>query len=148
MLLDILRYAFAVLIGFASGAVVSGAVFAFISVIGVVPRFAQKTRTQAYVKTYETALTLGGIFGTIIGFTGLRLPIGAVATALASICIGIFYGSLAMSLAETLDVIPILTRRGRVSRGIFFFVLAIAFGKMVGALLYFLVPGFYSSGDM
>ncbi|MCL2357927.1 MAG: stage V sporulation protein AB [Defluviitaleaceae bacterium] len=148
MLIDILRHVFAILFGFASGMLISGAVFAFISVIGVVPRLAQKTRTNAHVKVYETAITLGGIFGTIAGFVQLRLPLGAFLAVPVGFATGIFYGSLAMSLAEVLDVIPIMTRRVRVLRGIFFFVLAIALGKMLGSLLYFLLPGFYDSGSM
>ncbi|MCL1863035.1 MAG: stage V sporulation protein AB [Defluviitaleaceae bacterium] len=137
-----------ILIGFGSGMVISGAVFAFITVVGVVPRFAQKTQTQAYVRSYETAITLGGIFGTVAGFARLSIPLGGVVLAFLSLCIGIFYGSLAMSLAEVLDVIPIMTRRGRVFRGIFFFVIAIALGKLVGSLLYFLVSGFYDAASM
>jgi stage V sporulation protein AB len=135
-------------IGLGSGMVVSGAVFAFITAIGIVPRFAQKTRTQAHCRIYETAITLGGIFGTIAGFVQLRVPLGGVVLAALSLCAGVFFGSLAMSLAEVLDVIPILTRRGRIERGIFFFVLAIAMGKVVGSLLYFLLPGFYDASSM
>ncbi|MCL1883975.1 MAG: stage V sporulation protein AB, partial [Defluviitaleaceae bacterium] len=128
MVPDIFKHLTSVIIGVASGMVVSGAVFAFITVVGVVPRFAQKTRTQAHCKLYESALALGGILGTLVGIVQIqaRLPLGGIIVAILSICIGIFYGSLAMSLAEVLDVIPILMRRGRVQRGIFFFVLAIA----------------------
>jgi len=87
----------------------------------------------------------GGIFGTLAGIFNFRIPIGAF-SAVISLCVGIFYGVLAMSLAETLNVIPILTRRGRVQKGMFFFVLAIALGKLCGSLIYFLVPGFYQTG--
>jgi stage V sporulation protein AB len=59
---------------------------------------------------------------------------------------GIFYGVLAMSLAEVLDMLPILSRRGGVRRGLYYFVLAVALGKTVGSLLYFLIPGFYDGG--
>lgn len=147
---DFLRHIIAVLIGFGAGVVVSGAVFAFITIIGVVPRLAQKTRTEAHCRLYESAITLGGILGTVAGIWRISLSLGAVfggiISAALALCIGIFYGALAMSLAEVLDVIPILTRRGRVSRGIFFFVLAIAIGKAVGSLLYFLVQGFHDAG--
>ena len=145
---EILRYVFAAAIGFSSGAVISGAVFAFISVIGVVPHLAQKTRTTGYAKFYETALTLGGIFGTIAGFASIRLPASGIIAVALSLCIGIFFGALAMSLAEVLDAFPILMRRARISRGIFFFVIAIALGKLAGSLLYFLVPGFFDAGSM
>ena len=145
---DFARHFLSVIIGFGSGMVISGAVFAFITVIGVVPRFAQKTRTQAHCKFYESAIALGGIFGTIAGIAQLRLPIGAIGAIIISLGVGIFYGSLAMSLAEVLDVMPIFMRRGRVQKGIFFFVLAIAMGKLIGSLLYFLIPGFYDSAHM
>lgn len=147
-MIDLLRHILAITIGFASGVVVSGAVFAFISVIGVVPRFAQKTNTRAHVKIYETALTLGGIFGTLTGLIDFRIPLGPLFAATLSLSVGIFYGSLAMSLAEVLDVIPILARRLRVARGIFFFILAIALGKMLGSLFYFLSTGFYDANAM
>ena len=133
----------AIFIGFGSGVVVAGAVFAFITVVGVVPRLAQKTKTQNFCRFYESAIALGGIFGTIAGLMQMRLPFGAVGAIVFSLLLGIFYGCLAMSLAEVLNVIPILTRRGNVRRGVYIFVLAIALGKMVGSLLYFFVPGFY-----
>ena len=144
--MEIFRYAVLILIGFASGTVVSGAVFAFITAIGVVPRLAQKTQTQSYVKWYESAIVAGGIFGTAAGLFNLYIPIGGVLIAVFGLSIGIFYGVLAMSLAEVLNVIPILSRRGRLQRGMFFFVLAIALGKLTGSLLHALVPGFYSPG--
>jgi len=41
-------------------------------------------------------------------------------------------------------VIPILTRRGRVERGMYYFVLAIAVGKLIGSLMYYMIPGFFT----
>ena len=54
-----------------------------------------------------------------------------------------FYGGLAVSLAEVFDVVPIFMRRARLLKGIVFFVTAIALGKTLGSLAYFLIPGFY-----
>lgn len=129
--------------GFASGIVVSGAVFAFITVIGVVPRMAEKTKTAAMVRLYEDSIMCGGIAGTVLTFTELCLPLGKTAAAVLSFCCGIFYGALAMSLAEVLDVIPVLTRRVRVRRGMYYFVLALALGKLLGSLMYYTIPGFF-----
>lgn len=137
-----------ILLGFGSGMVVAGAVFAFITVVGIVPRFAQKTKTVRHIKAYESAIVAGGIFGTIAGAVNLTLPIGSFAVVILSLGAGVFFGALAMSLAEVLNVIPILTRRGRIQQGMFFFVLAIALGKMCGSLLYFLVPGFFDAASM
>jgi stage V sporulation protein AB len=139
-----IKHTISVVIGFASGAVIAGGVFAFITMIGVVTRLAQKTKTQRQVRWYESAITVGGIAGTLAGLFQPYLPAGPIAAAAVSLCIGMFYGCLAMSLAEVLNVIPILSRRGNVARGMFFFILAIALGKMAGSLLYFTVPGFFT----
>jgi len=146
--MEVLKYSLVILIGVGAGIVVSGAVFAFITIVGVVPRLAQKTKTEKHIKIYESAIILGGIFGTITGVVNFILPIGSVAVVAISLANGVFFGALAMSLAEVLNVIPILTRRGRLQHGMFFFVLAIALGKFIGALLYFLLPGFYDAGSM
>ena len=60
-----------------------------------------------------------------------------IAAAAAGLFMGIFVGGLIMSLAEVLDVFPILLRRGRIQSGIPWMVLSIGIGKMLGAYLYF-----------
>lgn len=139
----LLKYIFLCLIGVGSGIVISGAVFAFIAIIGVVPRLAIKTNTKEYIKLYETFIIIGGILGASTIFFDYYIPIGNVLVILFSTAIGIFYGCLAVSLAEILDVIPILTRRTRLQKGIKYFILALALGKVTGSLLYYFVPGFY-----
>jgi len=141
MFSDVLSIVF----GFSSGVVVSGAVFAFITVVGVVPRMAEKTATIGRVRLYEESIMFGGIAGTVVMFFEFHLPIGRVLAALLSFCGGMFFGALAMSLAEVLDVIPILTRRGKVERGMYYFILAIAIGKLIGSLMYYMIPGFFTN---
>lgn len=141
--MEAVKHTLSVLIGFGSGVVISGAVFAFITMIGVVTRMAQKTHTQAYVKWYEAAISLGGLLGALGGLFTLRIPIGNWGVMLFAACNGVFYGCLAMSLAEVLNVIPILLRRSRIQKGMFFFILSIALGKLAGSLLYAMKPGFY-----
>jgi len=142
--MDILGHIALVVLGIGSGMVVAGAVFAFIAAIGVVPRLAQKTGTQANIKLYEASLMLGGMFGVSTDIINFHISIGAVFTALFAACVGIFIGVLSVSLAETLDVISIMARRIRLQKGLVYFMLAIALGKMGGSLLYALVPGFYT----
>jgi stage V sporulation protein AB len=143
--------------GFSAGLIISGAVFAFITVLGMVPRMAQKTKTTAHVKLYESAIVTGGLFGASTDLINYRLAAGTsglvlrAAAVFYSALIGIFYGCLAVSLAEVLNVIPILTRRARLQQTrppaqyMFLFVLAIALGKLVGSCLYHIVPGFFSN---
>ena len=144
--MTLIRQALAAVVGFGSGVVISGAVFAFITILGVVPRLAQKTRTTRHIKLYESAIMVGGISGTVVGLFAPTFNLGPLWLLPIGLAVGIFYGCLAMSLAEVLDVIPIMSRRARLQRGMFFLVLAIALGKLIGALLYFLVPGFYEPG--
>ena len=139
------RYIIAATVGFGSGAVAAGAVYAFISAIGVVPRLAQKTDTVRHIKLLESALMLGGMFAISSEIIRFEWSVGRVVTGFAALCTGVFIGALAMSLAETLDVLPIMTRRLHLQKGMVFFIIAIAAGKMCGALLHALVPGFYTA---
>ncbi len=140
---EILKNIVLICIGFSSGIVISGAIFAFIAIIGIVPRLAQKTDTVKKVRLYEEAIMWGGIYGGCTLIHDFHLPFPKIIVVFFSFAIGIFYGCLAVSLAEVLDVIPILTRRARVQEGVMYFLLSLALGKGIGALLYFFVPGFY-----
>lgn len=141
--MEILKIFLAILIAFGSGIIISGAVFAFIAIIGVVPRLAQKTRTETKIRLYEEAIIFGGIIGTFSMIFPFHIPIGQFFAVIYAGCVGIFFGCLAVSLAEILNVIPILTRRGNIKKGLKYFIVAIAIGKLVGSLLYSIIPGFY-----
>lgn len=75
-------------------------------------------------------------------FIRYRLPSVPLLPVLA-LCTGIFVGVLAMALTEVLNVIPILLRRTRLTKGLPWLILAFALGKVCGSLVYFLVDGFY-----
>ena len=147
-MVELIKHTASVIIGFGSGLVVAGAIYAFITIVGLVPRLAQKTRSTGQIKVYETAMAFGGIFGTLAGIFRFYLPIGSAGVVVISMANGVFVGCLAMSLAEVINVIPIFARRARLQRGMFFLIMAIAVGKLVGALLYFLVPGFFDVSSM
>jgi len=138
-------YIAVMIIGVGSGAVISGAVFAFIVKIGLVTRLAQRTGTQERFILYEEAIIAGGIFGAIIGFLNFNINIGRPLMVLMGLMTGIFYGSLAVALAETLNVIPIMTRRANLKRGLALFMVCLALGKAIGSLAYFLIPGFFDN---
>ena len=146
--MEMVKHAASAIIGFGSGLIIAGAVYAFITIVGAVPRLAQKTQTTKQVRVYESALALGGIFGVLASTFQFLLPVGSIGVAAISVANGIFIGCLAMSLAEVMNVIPIFSRRARIERGMFFLVMAIAVGKLVGSLMYFLVPGFFDTSTM
>ena len=123
-----LKTIYLIFLGLTSGCMVAAGTFAFIAAIGIVPRMAKRTETQRFIRVYEDAIVLGGIWGTTAMFIRYRLP---------------SVGVLAMALTEVLNVIPILLRRTRLTKGLPWLILAFALGKVCGSLVYFLVDGFY-----
>lgn len=138
-----LKSIFLVFFGLSSGCLVAAGTFAFIAAIGIVPRMAKRTQTQRFVRVYEDAIVLGGVWGTTAMFIDYRFPDVPFLIGAYALCTGIFVGVLAMALTEVLNVVPIMLRRARLTKGLPWLVLAFALGKMVGSLAYFLIDGFY-----
>jgi stage V sporulation protein AB len=133
------------LIGLAAGFAVSAGTFAFMIVIGVIPRMIGKCNRAAETFHFENAIVLGGILGNISSvFGGLRLPtamrfpFGTLLLYLYGFGAGIFVGCLAVALAEILNTFPIMFRRFRLKVGLFWAIVFMALGKTAGALYYFL----------
>ena len=95
-------------VGFAGGVGVAGGVFAFISILGILPRLAGRMGLAKYLYSLENMIAYGGIAGTIVSVFQLPLPIGYIGGMVIGFFSGIFTGALIMALAETLKVIPIL----------------------------------------
>ena len=143
--------------GFSFGLVTAGGVFTVLVTVGLIPRFAGRTRTAEKVFFYEEMIiagTLLGIFCSI--FDGaflfgnivqeidtLGLMMGLIILSVYGIFAGVFEGALAMAIAEMLDAMPIFYRRlgfGRtkkISSYLKPILIGIAVGKSVGAVCYF-----------
>lgn len=134
---------FLIFLGLAAGGLVAAGTFAFIAAIGIVPRMAKRTGTQRFIRFYEDAIVLGGIWGTSAMFIDYRMPAEPLFLGVYGGCVGVFVGVLAMALTEVLNVIPILLRRTRLTKGLPWLILAFALGKICGSLAYFLIDGFY-----
>lgn len=128
-------------IGLAGGFAVAAGVFAFIVTLGVVPRFAGKTHTVNRVLTYETAILLGGIFGTLLSMFHLKLPLGGWTgrglMGVFGLAAGIYNGCLSVALAEILNTFPIMFRRTKMKVGQDWVLVAMALGKMAGAFYFY-----------
>ena len=92
--------------------------------------------------------TSGGVIAAgIFAFLAMIIPVGRIPLAgetagqllmtAAGLGSGVFVGCLVMSLAETVKAVPVLNRRLHLSVGIQYMILAIALGKMAGALVQF-----------
>lgn len=129
------------LIGLCAGAATSAGVFALISVVGIIPRLAGHSHTGRCIHKYEWAVILGGSLTNIWYFfqpsAALLGIFGYLLEGAVGVGIGMFVGSLVMALAEVLQVFPILIRRVRLRAGVMYLGLAMAFGKAVGAVIYF-----------
>lgn len=128
-------------LGLSAGGVIAAGVFAFLAVIGVFPRLIGKTKTRGHIILYETFIVIGGIAGNLIDLYEFPIPLGSVlgqaALLIFGLSAGIFIGCLVMSLAETLDALPVLSRRVHLAVGLPYIILSIALGKLVGSLAFF-----------
>lgn len=135
MIVDYLQNICLIIIGLAGGIVVSGGVFAFITILGIVPRIAARTGSAAMIYHYETCIILGGTFGNVLSIFRFHLPVGQIGMGIFGIFAGIFVGCLSMALAETLKVIPVFVQRTKIINGMPVIILFMALGKGIGSFL-------------
>ena len=140
----ILRYIILVIIGISSGTLVAGGVAALLTSVGVVTRVAYHTGKRKKIVHYENCIIAGSIIGNAVVIYEPRMNLQSVTPVvwiplitLMGICMGIFVGCLAMSLAEALDVSSISFRRLEISHYLWMVILAVAIGKFAGNILYF-----------
>lgn len=111
----------------------SGGVFAFISILEMLPRLACCLRGASRAYQMETCIFLGGTLGCILTVFSIELPLGSIGLAVFGLFAGIYIGCLAMALAETLKVFPILIQRTKMCVGLPWLITAMALGKAVGS---------------
>lgn len=69
-----LKTIYLIFLGLTSGCMVAAGTFAFIAAIGIVPRMAKRTETQRFIRVYEDAIVLGGIWGQRQCLSGIVCP--------------------------------------------------------------------------
>lgn len=135
-----IKAAFLIVAGLCAGTMVAAGFFAFITAIGVVTTYAQRTKTAGYIKTYENTLAAGAILGNAWWSLGLTFGMGGVGRIfllVAGLCYGIFVGSLIIALAETIKTVPVFFRRAKITTGLPVVIVAFALGKCIGNLLFY-----------
>jgi len=137
------KYLILVILGLGSGVIISAGVFAFITIIGIIPRLVQYTKTQKYIKLYEDIIIIGGTLASTTMYIDYYIPIGNTLSVIYSAFAGIFVGCLSVSIAEVINVIPIMTRRGKLQKHVGAFIVVLGLGKALGSLMYYLIEGFY-----
>ncbi|MBM7569770.1 stage V sporulation protein AB [Aquibacillus albus] len=131
-----------VFVGFASGLVVGTGFVAFLTVLGIIPRLVQLSKSIKYVNKYQAAVILGALLGVYLSFTDISIRGSTMLVFLWGGFHGIFIGMLAAALTEVLNVFPLLAKRIGIENHIIWLLMAIVFGKIFGSLfqwLYFVL---------
>jgi len=128
-------------IGLSCGVITAGGIFGLITKLRLITRFADATKTIDNVKTYETAILVGATLGNVIYLfpISIDLPLANILFILFIFFSGMFVGSLAMALSETLNVTSVFTRRLRLHSKIELITISIIIGKLLGSFFYFLM---------
>lgn len=121
-------------LGLCSGFSVAAGVFAFITMLGIIPRMAARTNTANHIYLYERAIIWGGTLGNIWCLFQFPLHLSVILVCISGLAAGIYVGCLAMALAEMLRVLPIMVNRAQLKEGFPIVVIAIAAGKLLGTL--------------
>lgn len=130
---------YAVFCGFAGEAISAGYV-AFITLLGVFEKLAEKYKASKHGRLIETMIIIGVTLGNLAYLFQWKIPVGLPGLFFFNLFGGIFTGCLAGALAETLKVFPILSRRFKVRDYLPYVLVAAAIGKALGCawqLLYF-----------
>lgn len=121
-------------IGLCGGLLVAGGLFAFLALVGVVTRLAAGTTTAKYLMFYEDMALFGCTAGNVLFLYRFALPLGNLFLGMYGIGAGVFTGCLAAALAEVVNMIPVLSERVNLKKGMTGIMVMFALGKLVGSL--------------
>ena len=134
---------------FLAGSAVSAGTFAFIIVIGIMPRILRKSK-MTDVLFLENVIIAGVIAGNLLSLWDKKLftfpyLVGHLIVVVYGVCTGMFVGCMSVALAEILHTFPIIFRRTKLKIGLSAVVYAMAAGKLVGSLFYFIMGYFHTA---
>ncbi|TFB23920.1 stage V sporulation protein AB [Filobacillus milosensis] len=138
-MLEIISYGIEIFVGLAGGLAVGSGFVAFITVLGIIPRLVQLSKSKSALQLYEWAVILGALFGIFISFTHVSIDTPIVFEMFWGLLHGIFIGMLAAALTEVLNVFPILAKRIKLADQLEILVLAIVFGKILGSIFQWVI---------
>lgn len=125
-----------IFIGFSGGLAVGAGFVAFLTVLGVIPRLTQLTKTMKFIHAYEWGVVMGAVSGCWVSLRDSTFFLSPYLLIPIGLACGIFIGMLAAALTEVLNVLPILAKRIGVDDKIVILLMAIVLGKVFGALFH------------
>jgi stage V sporulation protein AB len=123
-----------IFIGLAGGLAVGSGFVAFLTVLGIIPRLTQLSKTMKMIRYYEWAVVLGALSGVMATLRDPILGISSLFLIPLGLTGGIFYGMLAGALTEVLNVFPVLAKRLGIDGKIIILIMAIVLGKIFGSI--------------
>lgn len=127
-----------IVIGLGGGLAVGSGLVAFLTVLGIIPRLTQLTKTKNFIRHYEWGVVVGALTGSWFSLSGPLLYLPSFFLIIIGFFAGIFIGSLAAALTEVLNVFPILAKRVGVAEKIMYLIMAIVLGKISGSLFHWI----------
>ena len=134
---------FLIALGLSGGAIVGTGISAFITILGVLVRVMDLSKTQRYGYVYKIAILLGSLVSTYIYIFELSIKANPVWLSIVGLFMGVFVGMVASALAETLDVLPFSSTYIGINRWVYLWIIALIFGKIIGSIIYWIIPCFY-----
>src|SRR5699024_5068952 len=128
-----------IVIGLSGGLAVGVGYVAFLTVLGIIPRLIQLTKSGRFIKIYIACVIIGSLFGVHLSFTNTTWDQSNGLLFVWGFFHGIFVGMLAAALAEVLNVFPILAKRIGVEGKLMWLLMALMFGKIIGSLFQWLI---------
>ena len=133
------------IIGLSFGALAASGVLTVLLAVGLLPRYIGRLHEAKHIIWFENLVVLGTLLGALVSV--LVLPkstnglgmLGTLLEIMYGLFAGVFVGTLAIAIAEMLDSLPIFARRVSLRHGVGIVVLSIAMGKLIGAILYFVL---------
>jgi stage V sporulation protein AB len=134
----IIKIIFTIFIGFSGGLSVGAGYVAFLTVLGIIPRLTQLTKTMKKIQMYEWGVVLGAVVGTLAMFQDIHLHLSSFILIIFGLSGGIFVGMMTAALTEVLNVWPILAKRIGVDDKIVILLMALVLGKIIGSLFHWI----------
>ena len=100
-------------IGLSAGITVAGGLFSFISGLGVISDFADRTHTGEHILLYEDATALGGILGNIFIIYQIEIPCAEILLPVFGILAGDFCGLLGYGVGRDAECLSYFCKKGK-----------------------------------
>ncbi|NDI34291.1 stage V sporulation protein AB [Chengkuizengella sediminis] len=137
--MELFRNVLVIFIGVSGGIAVGSGLVAFLTVLDVVPRLTQLTKSNKFLYLYESAVVIGAVFWTFTDFYKWNFHLFPLSTIIFGLFAGVFVGMIAAGLTEVLNVLPILAQRMNMSKYIIVLLMAMVLGKIIGSLFQWIV---------